>query len=88
MTVAELQSRMSFAEFSEWLVLLGVEPWGPYREDCLSALGRHAALTPWAKEPIKISDLIPKWGVDFDPKAEWEKKASKLAEKARAALDG
>jgi hypothetical protein len=79
---------MSFAEFSEWLVLLGIEPWGPYRDDCLSALSRHATLSPWSKDTIKISELIPKWGVEYDPRARWQEKARRLGEKARAALDG
>jgi hypothetical protein len=69
------------------LILLGIEPWGPYRDDCLSGLARHASLSPWSKEKIKLSDLIPAWGGPTDPKSRWEQKAARLREKAISALD-
>lgn len=87
MTVGKLCQTMSFAEFSEWLILLGIEPWGPYRGDCLVALQRHAALAPWSKEPIKMQDLVPHWGGAPSPKSRWEEKAAKLRDRAIAAVE-
>ena len=38
MTVAELGEQMSSSELSEWIAMLGIEPWGPYRLDILNAI--------------------------------------------------
>lgn len=61
MTVGELDERMGAAEFAEWLALLRVEPWGPYRADLTGAIGAWAVAAPWSKE-TKVSDFLPKFG--------------------------
>jgi len=60
-TVSELEEELSSAELTEWIALLSIEPWGPYRDDYLSSVTAWASLSPWSKE-IKLADLIPKWG--------------------------
>lgn len=60
-TVAELEATMDADEFGAWVALLGVEPWGGYRLDALSAMEQSATLAPWAKK-IKLADLLPRWG--------------------------
>ena len=53
---------MDPAEFAEWAMLLGIEPWGGARADCLNAMLQGAMLAPWTRTKIKVNDLIPRWG--------------------------
>lgn len=66
MTVAELGNRMTSSEVSEWIALLAVEPWGPYRLDLLNAIACYASAAPWCKN-TKVSDWMPKFQVDDPP---------------------
>ena len=60
-TVAELESTMSSAELAEWLALLRVEPWGPYRADLQAAIGAWASAAPWSSK-VKLADFLPEFG--------------------------
>ena len=60
MTVAELGDRLTSSELSEWIALLAVEPWGPYRQDLLNAISCYASAAPWCKN-TKVSDWIPRF---------------------------
>jgi hypothetical protein len=60
MTVAELGDRLTSCELSEWIALLAVEPWGPYRQDLLNAISCYASAAPWCKN-TKVSDWIPRF---------------------------
>lgn len=68
-TVEELDATMSSAELAEWLALLAVEPWGPYRADLHAALQAWSQVSVWNKE-AKFSDYLLKFG--DDPKLETE----------------
>lgn len=60
-TVAELDEGMSSAEYSEWMALLRVEPWGQYRADFQAAIGAWASAAPWSSQ-VKVSDFVPEYG--------------------------
>ena len=60
MTVADLGDRLTSSELSEWIALLAVEPWGPYRQDLLNAISCYASAAPWCKN-TKVSDWIPRF---------------------------
>lgn len=60
-TVAELDATMSSAEMAEWMALLRVEPWGPYRADLQAAIGAWAAAAPWSSQ-VKVGDFVPEFG--------------------------
>lgn len=60
MTVRELGDRMGAAELAEWVALLQVEPWGPYRQDYHAAQAAWASVAPWTKE-AKLVDFFPSW---------------------------
>lgn len=76
--MAELDERLSSAEFAEWVALLAVEPWGPYRDDYHGAVTAWANLAPWDKS-IEPKDFFPKWaksekfqeGMSLDQQAEF-----------------
>jgi hypothetical protein len=62
-TVAELQERMSSAEFSEWIEFYKLEPFGRDAEYEGHAL--TAAMVQWRslgkdEKPVKVEDLMPK----------------------------
>lgn len=81
-TVAELEQTLDAEEFGYWMALMGVEPWGDYRQDCLSALVQSATLAPWAGNRIKLADLMPKWG-KAEPKKNWKESVSDFFRSAR-----
>ncbi len=60
MTVAELGERLTSSELSEWIAMLAVEPWGPYRQDLLNAISAYASAAPWCKN-TKVSDWMPRF---------------------------
>jgi hypothetical protein len=66
MTVAELGERMSSSELSEWIAMLGIEPWGPYRLDILNAISAYASAAPWCKN-TKVGDWLPKFNQSSQP---------------------
>lgn len=47
-------------ELSEWIALLSVEPWGPYRLDLLNAISAYASAAPWCKG-TKVGDWLPRF---------------------------
>lgn len=61
MTVEDIGERVSSRELSEWVALLAVEPWGPYRLDLLNAISAYASASPWCKS-TKVSDWMPRFG--------------------------
>lgn len=60
MTVAELQSRISSREISEWMALAAIEPLGEEREDYRAALiaATFANSMRGEREPYKIEDFL------------------------------
>jgi hypothetical protein len=58
MTVGELEMRMSAREFSEWIELLRVDPWGPYRSDLQHALTAWSPIAA-AGGKAKVEDFLP-----------------------------
>jgi len=80
--VAELEETLDASEWGYWLALLGVEPWGGYRDDCLSALEQSAMLAPWVRDRIKLADLLPKWG-RTEPKKTWKQSLGDFFRSAR-----
>jgi hypothetical protein len=58
MTVGELEMRMSAREFSEWIELLRVDPWGPYRSDLQHALSAWSPIAA-AGGKAKVEDFLP-----------------------------
>ena len=60
MTVAELGERLTSSELSEWIAMLAVEPWGPYRQDLLNAISAYASAAPWCKN-TKVKDWMPRF---------------------------
>lgn len=66
MTVAELGERMSSSELSEWMAMLAIEPWGPYRLDILNAISAYASAAPWCKN-TKVADWLPKFNQSSEP---------------------
>lgn len=61
MTVEDLEGRMGSRELSEWMALLAVEPWGPYRADYHAAQASWASAAPWSKD-ARLGDFLPRWG--------------------------
>jgi hypothetical protein len=66
MPVAELQQRMSSAEFEDWIAYDQVSPIGAKRLDHLAALiaATVANSNPWRKKgskPIPVSSFVPDW---------------------------
>lgn len=47
-------------ELSEWIAMLSIEPWGPYRLDLLNAISAYASAAPWCKN-TKVSDWMPQF---------------------------
>ena len=83
-TVAELEATISAEEFAEWAILQSIEPWGGGRLDVLAATLQHAALMPWTKNRINITDLIPKWGREAEPETNFADQARQLIERAKS----
>lgn len=78
---------MDPAEFAEWAMLLGIEPWGGARQDCLNAMLQGAMLAPWTRTKIKVNDLIPRWG-ENKTAGGFEAMAAAFAAKAKGVLNG
>lgn len=57
MTVGELSERMTAAELAEWIALIPIDPWGPYRADLHGAMNAWAGVAPWSKQ-AKVSDFL------------------------------
>ena len=57
MTVGELSERMTAAELAEWIALIPIDPWGPYRADLHGAMAAWAGVAPWSKQ-AKVSDFL------------------------------
>ena len=76
-TVEELGQRLGSGELSEWIALLAVEPWGPYRADLLNAISAYASAAPWCKG-TKVSDWLPKFGNSSSEPEDREKLLSYL----------
>lgn len=67
MTVAELLSRMSSAELTEWMAFEKVEgPIGPARGDVQAAVVAMtvANVNRGKRRPFKLSDFVPTWDRD------------------------
>lgn len=87
MTVEELGSRMGSAEFSEWMALLRVEPWGPYRSDLSAAIVAWSAAAPWCKE-AKLGDFLPDYGGGREAEPETEEQAIRRIKARLMAMGG
>lgn len=89
MTVRELEDRMGSAELSEWLALLRVEPWGPYRSDLSAAIVAWSSAAPWCKE-AKLGDFMPDYGgtADREPVEQNEEQAIARLKLKLAAMGG
>ena len=87
-TVAELEATMDAEEFAEWALLLGIEPWGGARLDCLAALMQHASLAPWVRGNMNVSDLIPKWGGRENTAGGFDAAAAAFLSKAKGVVSG
>jgi hypothetical protein len=59
-SVEWIGENVSSPELSEWIALLSVEPWGPYRADLLNAISAYASAAPWCKG-TKVSDWMPQF---------------------------
>jgi hypothetical protein len=68
-SVEWIGENVSSPELSEWIALLSVEPWGPYRADLLNAISAYASAAPWCKG-TKVSDWLPKFGGEQEPDRE------------------
>lgn len=80
MTVAELSERMTAAELHEWVALISIDPWGPYRSDLHAAMTAWAGVAPWSKQ-AKVSDFLIR-----EPESRNQKPAT--LEEARSFLSG
>jgi len=78
---------MDPAEFCEWAMLLGIEPWGGARMDCLNAMLQGAMLAPWTRTKIKVNDLIPRWG-ENKTAGGFEAMAVAFVQKAKGVIGG
>jgi len=78
---------MDPAEFTEWAMLLGIEPWGGARQDCLNAMLQGAMLAPWTRTKIKVNDLIPRWGEEKTTGG-FEAMAAAFVQKAKGVISG
>ncbi len=88
MTVAEVQERMSVAEFIEWQAFLAVEPMGEARADLRMALQMRQQALMWKAKNSSTPDLVafmPDWWAALD---EQPLSAMTLAEKFRMATSG
>lgn len=86
-TVAELQERLEFSEFSEWQEFFGHEPIGEQREDIRSAslltLLANANRDPQKRpEPFRVEDFLPDYWQD-EAERQDEMKSRALHEKMR-----
>ena len=62
MTVGELSVRMGAAELAQWMELLRVEPWGPYRQDALALRGWfYSVAGPHASPRDLAQDMRLPW---------------------------
>ena len=86
MTVGELSQRMGSAELSEWMALLRVEPWGPYRSDLSAAIVAWSAAAPWCKE-ARLGDFLPDYG-GGEKEPETEEQAMDRIRKRLVAMGG
>lgn len=59
-TVRELETTIGSDELAEWIALLAVEPWGPYRLDILHGMGAYASSAAWGGG--SMNDWVIKWG--------------------------
>jgi hypothetical protein len=59
-SVRWVERNVNSRELSEWIALLAVEPWGPYRADLLNAINCYAVSAPWCKG-TKVSDWMPQF---------------------------
>lgn len=67
MTVAELLSRISSAELTEWQAFYRLEPWGTEIDDLragiVSSVVANVNRDPKKqRRPFKPQDFMPKWG--------------------------
>jgi hypothetical protein len=54
-TVRELEETLGAGELAEWLCLLNMEPWGPYRTDSLSMAGWvYSMMAPNSEDPGSV----------------------------------
>lgn len=88
MTVAEVQARMSVAEFIEWQAYIAIEPLGEHRADIRTALLMQQQLAIWKEKNAKLPELdtfIADWWGQQQPAAQ---PPLTLAEKFRMATGG
>ena len=57
MTVSEVCERMSSTELNEWMALVRLDPWGPFRDDLRGAIGAWAATAAWSKNS-RVTDFL------------------------------
>lgn len=89
MTVAELEASISVEEFTEWVLLQSIEPWGGRRLDALSAMQQYASLAPWSNGKISLEKLVPNWGANNEQKPEtFTDAAAAFMTKVRALANG
>jgi len=90
-TVEQLDATMDAAEFAEWMALLEVEPWGPYRSDLHTALLAWSQASLWAKD-AKFSNYLLRFGEDspsgLEPDEEFERERFKAMQARLVAMGG
>ena len=86
--MAEIESTMDASEFAEWCSLMAIEPWGGARLDVLSAMQQHAALAPWCRTRMQITDFLPKWGQEESQTNNFAESAKQIIERAKAIANG
>lgn len=67
MTVAEVQARMSVAEFIEWQAFMAAEPLGERRADIRNAMLMQQQLSIWKDKSAQLPPLdtfLPDWWPD------------------------
>lgn len=57
MTVSEVEERMTSTELTEWMALIPMDPWGPFRDDLRGAIGAWASTAAWSKN-AKVTDFL------------------------------
>jgi hypothetical protein len=61
MTVAEMLSRISSLELTEWMAYYKMDPFGEERADMRSAMVCTVMANAWGKKKFKIEDFMPKF---------------------------
>lgn len=57
-TVAELEHRLTAAEYAEWLAFYALDPWGEQRADMRMTQAVAASIAPHSKSKIDPNDYM------------------------------